>query len=202
MRSTLGTRRRAVAVGIVAASVVAARAAEPTGWDRRVAAALSRSRGRLADRVSGAVTDAGSVYGLVGTTAVILAAGRRRTAARVGTAGAVAWVVAQGAKELVRRQRPYELGIAERLVHPPAGSSWPSGHSAVAAALATAAAADLRPVGRVAMVGVATTVAATRVQLGVHHPSDVVAGAAIGALVADASVAAVEAIARRTVDRP
>lgn len=197
MRSTLGTRRRAVALGIVAATAVVARAADPPGIDARLGAALSRSRGRLADRVSGAVTDAGSLYGLVGTATVLLAAGRRRTAARVGVAGGAAWVVSQGAKELVRRSRPYELGIAERLVHPPAGSSWPSGHAAVAAALASAAAADLRPVGRVAMVAVASTVAATRVQLGVHHPSDVVAGAALGAFVADLGVSAVEAVADR-----
>lgn len=193
----LGMRRRIAAAGIVAGTAVAARAADPPGLDARLGAALSRSRGRVADRVSGAVTDAGSVYGLVGTSVVMLGAGRRRGAARVAVAGGAAWVVAQGAKELVRRQRPYELGIAERLVQPPAGSSWPSGHSAVAAALSTAAAADLRPIGQAAMVGVATTVAATRVQLGVHHPSDVVAGVALGALVADVAVAAVEGVADR-----
>lgn len=200
MRSTLGTRRRAVAAGIIGATAAAASAANPPGLDSRLGAALSRSRGRLIDRVGGAITDAGSVYGLVGTTLVLVGTGRLRAAARVGVAGGAAWVIAQGAKELVRRQRPYELGIAERLVHPPSGSSWPSGHSAVAAALATAAAADLRPAGRLVMVGVASTVAATRVQLGVHHPSDVVAGAALGALVADLSVAGVEWVANNVGD--
>ena len=152
----------------------------------------------MLDRVSGAVTDAGSLYGLAATTAVLAASGRRRPAARAAIAGCVAWAVAQWAKNLLDRERPYELGIADRLVHPPAGSSWPSGHAAVAASLATALAPDLTPAGRVALVGVAGVVAATRVQLGVHHPTDVVAGAALGALVADAT----GAVATRLPGRP
>lgn len=201
MRASLGTRRRVAAFGIVAGTALAARAADPPGLDARLGAALSRSRGRRVDRLAGAVTDAGSLYGLAGTAAVLAVARRPRPAMRVAVAGAAAWVVAQGAKELVRRQRPYELGIAERLVHPPAGSSWPSGHSAVAAAIATAASAELLPLGQAAMVAMASTVAATRVQLGVHHPSDVVAGVAFGALTADLAVAAVEFVADHLADR-
>lgn len=201
MKASLGIRRRVAAVGIVAGTALAARAADPPGLDARLGAALSRARGRRIDRLAGAVTDAGSLYGLAGTAAVLAGARRPRPAARVAVAGSAAWIVAQSAKELVRRQRPYELGIAERLVHPPAGSSWPSGHSAVAAAIATAASAELRPWGQAAMVGMASMVAATRVQLGVHHPSDVVAGVAFGALTADLAVAAVESVADRLAER-
>lgn len=189
--------RVAGALAVAAGSAALSRHEEPTPGDRRLGESLSRPRGHVVDRLAGAVTDAGSLFGLGGTVAVLAGAGRVPAAVRTVVAGGTAWGVAQAAKGLLRRARPYELGIAERLVHPPAGSSWPSGHAAVAAAMAATLAPRATPSGRVAMIGVAGLVAATRVQLGVHHPTDVVAGAALGVVVAELTAPVSDAVLRR-----
>jgi len=71
--------------------------------------------------------------------------------------------------------------------------SFPSGHSSRAAAAATLAARDLEPQplppalasgARVLLAGAAATTAWARVEAGVHYPSDVLAGAALGNFVA------------------
>jgi undecaprenyl-diphosphatase len=62
-------------------------------------------------------------------------------------------------------------------------SSFPSGHSASAAAFAIGAALE-RPRTAAVLVPLAAAVGYSRVRVGVHYPSDVVAGAAIGAGVA------------------
>jgi len=87
-------------------------------------------------------------------------------------------------KELADRVRPEVNPIAETL-----GPSFPSGHSSWSAAFWAAAALLLcrgRPhLARAALVGAAAalaiTVAGTRVLLGVHWLSDVIAGLALGA---------------------
>jgi membrane-associated phospholipid phosphatase len=129
-------------------------------------------------------TDLGSSFGLAGVTAALALLGRRTAAVEVGAAGAAAWLLAQGVKPALGRARPYELGTASRLVSPPAGSSWPSGHAAVGAAMATAIAtvADRR-VAAAAAVG-AVAIGASRIAVGVHHLSDVVAGLGVGVLAA------------------
>lgn len=87
-------------------------------------------------------------------------------------------------KALVGRQRP----LLDPLVDAP-GLSFPSGHATQAAAvwlaLAAVAAARWTPHRRLllaAAAAVAVLVAASRVYLGVHWASDVVAGLAVGAL--------------------
>ena len=109
-------RRLAASVATIAATVGAARAANPPWTDASVGAFLTRSRGTAVDRLAGAVTDAGSVYGLGAAATALLLAGHPLAAGRVLVAGGSAWTAAQGAKTLFDRRRPYELGIAERLV--------------------------------------------------------------------------------------
>ena len=60
-------------------------------------------------------------------------------------------------------------------------SSFPSGHSITAAALAFAVSA-LWPKARPAMIVYALVILATRLVLLAHHPSDVVAGALVGVI--------------------
>lgn len=126
-------------------------------------------------------TDLGSVYAVFGAAATLALRDRTNTAADVAAVGVVAWLVAQNAKRRVLRQRPYEAHGVRRLIGPPTGSSFPSGHACVATALATVLASRAR--SRVAartFYGVATWVAATRVYVGVHYPTDVLGGAGLG----------------------
>jgi membrane-associated phospholipid phosphatase len=86
------------------------------------------------------------------------------------------------AKPLTRRVRPVqmELGVHERRRGPvPRSSSFPSGHAASAFAFATAAGGVERR-ALVPLLALASAVGYSRVHTGVHYPTDVIAGAAIG----------------------
>jgi membrane-associated phospholipid phosphatase len=103
----------------------------------------------------------------------------RSAAGRGIIAIAIAATVANGpAKLLVRRRRPSRRSWPT-LIHMPRSTSFPSGHSAAAFAFATGACAEL-PVLAPVLVPLAGGVAYSRVHTGVHYPSDVAAGAAIG----------------------
>jgi undecaprenyl-diphosphatase len=123
--------------------------------------------------------------------ALSVSSGRRRRAALRGMAAlGLASAVANGpAKLLFRRGRPDPDGVPlpRRLRRDLTTFSFPSGHSASAAAFATAVAMDAP--GVAIPIGVlAGAVAFSRVYVGVHYPSDVIAGVAIGVSAALATV--------------
>jgi membrane-associated phospholipid phosphatase len=189
-----GGPRRPRGLGIASAAVVtsylAARSERGQAIEARLGAALLRPRGGRFDRVVAAGTDLGSVYGAAGVATALAFAGRGALARDVSGAALAAWTGAQVTKPLLGRPRPYELDRAARLVAVPAGSSWPSGHAALAAAMASAVAPALP---RRARLGVATTVGLvglSRAYVGVHHPTDVVGGIGLGVLAAGAWTAA------------
>lgn len=162
------------------------RAGRASLLDDAVAGLVRRPLGPRADRVIAAATDVGSVFGLAGTAATLAATGRREAAVDVAVSGSMAWCAAQAVKPLLDRPRPYEQGEADRLVAIPAGTSWPSGHAAVAAAMATSLADHGgRAVGMVGT-GLVGFVSASRVYVGVHHATDPLAGVGIGVLCASA----------------
>jgi len=84
-------------------------------------------------------------------------------------------------KPVMPRRRPAasELPAYQQLADPPTSSSFPSGHAASAAAFATAVVMESPRLGLV-VVPLAATVSYSRVHVGVHWASDVVAGAALG----------------------
>jgi len=117
----------------------------------------------------------------------LLARGRTRRAAirGAGSLAAASLVVNAAAKPLFRRHRPdLELTpLVRRLTRQPWTASFPSGHAASAAAFTCGAALEHRAAG-LAVAPIAGAVAYSRIHVGVHHVSDVLAGAALGAGVA------------------
>ncbi|WP_328874874.1 phosphatase PAP2 family protein [Streptomyces sp. NBC_00287] len=85
-------------------------------------------------------------------------------------------------KRSVRRPRPVldPVPLVRQLKRQPITTSFPSGHSASAAAFATGVALE-SPAWGAAVAPVAWSVALSRVYTGVHFPSDVLAGALLGA---------------------
>lgn len=152
---------------------------------------------RLAHRSPGwldGLVSAWSAYGL-GVFALLMIVGWWR-ARRVDAATAVralavpvvvvlAYGVDAALKLVVREDRPCRHLRTATLEACPAPGDWsfPSNHAAIAFAAAVALFLVSRRLGAVAAVA-ACAMAASRVWVGVHYPHDVVAGAAVGALVA------------------
>ncbi|MFG2862265.1 bifunctional phosphatase PAP2/diacylglycerol kinase family protein [Streptomyces sioyaensis] len=84
-------------------------------------------------------------------------------------------------KAAVRREHPMldAVPVIRHLARQPVTTSFPSGHAASAAAFIAGAALE-SPRWAVALLPVAAFVAISRVQTGVHYPSDVLVGAALG----------------------
>ncbi len=121
----------------------------------------------------------------MGIAAGLLAGGRRNRRAAVrglATVAVTSAVANQLAKRLSNRDRPEIAGVprirwARRI---PASSSFPSGHSASAAAFAVGAALE-SPRTALPLGALAGAVGFSRVYTGVHYPGDVAAGFALGA---------------------
>jgi membrane-associated phospholipid phosphatase len=96
-------------------------------------------------------------------------------------AAGIAWLLADAAKAIADRLRPYQVMADVVLRQQPAhGTSFPSSHTAVTLAVALALVPFLaRPLAAVG-IGYAVLVGWSRVYLGVHYPLDVLAGAGIG----------------------
>jgi membrane-associated phospholipid phosphatase len=153
--------------------------------DERARALIANRRSETLDRALPALTDLGSMYAAAGAAAALAVAGRRRLARDVLGSAALAWGIAQGAKQLFKRPRPYDAGEIDLLVRPPAGTSYPSGHPAVAAAIAGVVAPEVRPFVRAPLERLPRFVGFSRVYVGAHYPSDVAGGVMIGKAVAE-----------------
>lgn len=108
--------------------------------------------------------------------------GRRAAMRGVGSLALASAVVNTVGKRSVRRARPVldTVPVIRRLNRQPFTTSFPSGHAASAAAFAAGVVLE-DPRWAVAIVPLAASVAFSRVYTGAHYPSDVLAGAAIGA---------------------
>jgi membrane-associated phospholipid phosphatase len=172
-----------IASALVAGSAAAVRAGAADPVDEQIRTSIVRLRTPGRDRVVRVATDAGSLYGLLAVAGFLEArGGSPRRTLHLLAAGVTAWTAAQGAKPLLPRERPYEAGTSERLVVEPAGTSWPSGHAAVAASMADVLGRGRGPFTRSVLDAAAFAVGLSRVYVGVHHASDVIAGLGIGRL--------------------
>lgn len=118
--------------------------------------------------------------------ALLLGLSRHRAARRaalrgVGSIAAASAVANLVGKRATRRTRPpLELvPTVRRARRVPSSTSFPSGHSASAAAFATGVALEW-PVLGLPVAGLAAAVAYSRIYTGVHYPGDVAAGLALG----------------------
>ncbi len=178
-----GLKRLLAGSALLAGSWAGLQRAELQRADVRVGDVVRERGTPVLDRVVAGTTDLGSVYGVVGAAAVLAACRRRQAAEDTLALGLAAWILAQTNKRFVRRQRPYEADGVRRLIRPPTGSSFPSGHAAVGVAVFVAAAERARgPWSRALLNLVAAYVPASRVYVGVHYPSDVIGGAGLGLL--------------------
>lgn len=173
-----------------------------TALEEAIFRALNFDGGRLLDAI--AVTLSARWFGVVMAAAVVaaiaVAKGRRRLALLVALAAALVLSDLVGARvlrPLFGRMRPcFALpGGTVRWLAPAANAgSIPSLHAANFFAMAVVAWARNRRLGVAALV-IAAAVALSRVYVGVHWPTDVLAGAAWGTLCAFAGLA----LARRAV---
>jgi undecaprenyl-diphosphatase len=134
------------------------------------------------------VTYAGSFGALwiVLGVAAALALRRPGLAFAVPAAVLLADLSASAVKNAVDRERPeLALGGIDTLIDTPSSSAFPSGHAATSFAAAVILATAL-PSLAPALFVLAATVALSRLYVGVHYPLDVLAGAALGVLVATA----------------
>lgn len=109
----------------------------------------------------------------------------RRETRQAGIAVAVAFILSAvltnlAVKPLFDRPRPFQSYPLDPLVPPPAGSSFPSAHSAVS--FACAQAWFLSGKRRIRIVGflLAACIAFSRLYVFVHYPTDVLAGTLLG----------------------
>jgi membrane-associated phospholipid phosphatase len=160
--------------------------------ERRVLRDLGSVESRVLDvalpRLSRAA-DHGILW--IGMAGVLALSGRpgRRAAARGLIALSLASVVTNVALKRASGRRRPPAGLVPAVREPrrmPFTTSFPSGHAASAAAFTTAVVLELPWTG-VPLVPLSAAVAASRVVIGVHYPSDVVAGVALGMAAAAAT---------------
>lgn len=182
-------------------------------FDRAVVRRAGPLRGPISNVIARSITFFGAVPGAAGVSiaAVAMARKRPRLAWQVAV-GALGGIAAElGFKRIFRRKRPTMLAHLEQVY----STSFPSGHAMAAASLylTLAFVASRSPrlrARRSAMLagggGLAASVGATRVYLGVHWPTDVLGGLALGtawACIAEAAfdLTGAERIEREALDR-
>jgi membrane-associated phospholipid phosphatase len=124
---------------------------------------------------------AGSLAAVFVIGLVALLARRPRLAGLIVLAGGSAWVLAKLVKRVVERGRPEGL-VPDVIIRgaEQMGQGFPSGHVAVAAAMATVAGPYLSVPGRLVAWLLVALVAIGRVYVGAHLPFDSVAGVLVG----------------------
>jgi undecaprenyl-diphosphatase len=152
-------------------------------FDRRVEDVAGRLRGnRLADTVAysaSALGDHGLLWFLIAVARGARPGRRRAVAVRaVVFPGLVTPAVNRVLKQAVGRRRPSAGRPHPWPVRIPSSASFPSGHALAAWCAATLLADDdpLAP----AYYALAAAVSGSRVHVGVHHASDVIAGSLLG----------------------
>ena len=198
-RRQLGTNALLAVLPVIGAACAGLLIAGAPSWsltELQVVARVHDAQNPVLDVVASminAVFGAGAaLVALIVFAWVLLVTRSWRVVLRVGIVLAVPWSCADVLKLVVRRPRPDSSLLQPLIVPDPATYSYPSGHTAFAAALCCALLLVVarRSWGRwgiaVGLLVVITT-AWSRVYLGVHYPTDVLASALLVPVVAVAT---------------
>jgi undecaprenyl-diphosphatase len=155
-------------------------------WTRRLNATVAVAPVRTLFRVVSRLGNGVIWYVLMLALAITQGRIGLETSLRMLAAGTIGLVVYKLLKSTTTRPRPYRVLRGIRAGTAPLDTfSFPSGHTLHAVAF-TAVAVFYFPVLTAVLVPFTLLIALSRVVLGLHYPSDVLAGAAIGAGVAHA----------------
>jgi undecaprenyl-diphosphatase len=145
---------------------------------------------RVVEAVAEFLAQGGVFLLLLIVAAAFLGTGRRRSiagrrgAAAAGLAAVVSLALAQLVSVLVDRPRPFAAHPdIHLLIHHARDAGFPSDHATGAFAIAVALLLAHRRAGVAALI-LAVLISASRVMVGAHYPTDVLAGAALGTAVA------------------
>jgi membrane-associated phospholipid phosphatase len=157
----------------------------PDGLDTALLRAM-RSRGHAAATEAvvarfSALGEHGSIWFAICAVGAALDAERRPAFGRAAGIVAAAYAANQAIKLVVRRRRPL-LDDLPPVVKTHSQLSYPSAHASTSFAAARALGGLLPPA---ALYALAVPLALSRPYLGVHYPSDTLAGAALGTAVAE-----------------
>jgi membrane-associated phospholipid phosphatase len=170
MATTRGRPRDAVATRLAALDLAGLRLARTLAHTPRA---------ERAARAYSTLGQHGACWLALGAAGAALDRPRRARWRRATLAVAGAYGANQTVKLAVRRPRP-QLADLPPLIATPTQLSFPSAHAATCAA---AVHAFRHLVPRVPLRAAATLMTASRLYLGVHYPSDIVAGVALGAAI-------------------
>jgi membrane-associated phospholipid phosphatase len=203
LRVLPGTVQSLVVIGIGLVSFVAALLLIRSGvvaWDERLFMALNKGTGSntIVARVIAAVTTPIALAILVVVAALVVNRSHGAGAVVVSVAAAtLGWALANGAKLLIDRPRPY-MALSEAILRqdPARGTSFPSSHTAIVTAVVIALLPLLPRPWKVVGIGIIVLVAWSRLYFGVHHPLDLLGGVGIGMVAAGLAWLIVGALAR------
>jgi membrane-associated phospholipid phosphatase len=164
----------------------------PRHWDTLLLERVGRLPATPVDRWLrrlSTTADHGKLWALIGAVLALRPGQPRRAAVRgLGSMAVSSALVNAVVKRVFGRVRPDRAAAQgdRALRRVPHSSSFPSGHSASAAAFATGVALESPATGAL-IAPLALGVGYSRVHVGVHYPGDVLAGMALGCGVALAS---------------
>ena len=147
------------------------------GWDRHLEHWVVGHRVGFLNRVFEGLTYAGSYGGLWLALAAVLALAWRRP--QLFLTALVADALAELSTDVLKAAIPRTRPHVHPLVAVPHSHSFPSGHAATSFACATVLGLAA-PRARIPLYVLAAAVAFSRVYVGVHYPTDALAGAALG----------------------
>ncbi len=155
-------------------------------FDEFADALLEQLRGHpLTDRLFSAASHAGDWSMIWHVLSLARGLAKQRpdqVIALAAAIGAESLIVNQGVKRLFKRQRPTSSGDARFDVRTPSTSSFPSGHASAATFAAVALIGWDGRKWAPLWLSLASIVGVSRAYVRIHHASDVVGGAVVGAL--------------------